>query len=68
MLSDITKSRFDLFSYSQTLRSKFNQDPYDTRGEEIQSYYEEDLAFHRYTNKYGNAYGAQIYTQGITCR
>jgi len=50
------------------LRSKLNTDPYNTRGEEIGSLYEEDLAFHRYTNKYGNAYGAQIFTQGITCR
>ena len=50
------------------MREKLNRNPQDTRGEEIQTLYEDDYKFNRYTNKYGNAYGAQFFTIGITCR
>ncbi len=30
--------------------------------------YEDDYKFHRYTNRYGNAFGSEFYTIRITCR
>ena len=45
-----------------------NANPYDTRGEEILTRYEDDYKFHRYTNRYGNAFGSEYYTIRITCR
>ena len=50
------------------MKSKLTPDPYETRGEEIQTRYEDDYKFHRYTNRYGNAFGSQFYTISITCR
>ena len=47
---------------------KLNTNPYDTRGEEIQTRYEDDYKFHRYTNRYGNAFGQEFYSVSITCR
>ena len=55
------------FNRSQ-ITQKLNEDPYNTRGEEIQTRYEDDYKFHRYTNTYGNAHGAQFYTISITCK
>eukprot|EP00094_Tigriopus_californicus_P003091 TCALIF_02973-PB protein Name:"Protein of unknown function" AED:0.68 eAED:0.68 QI:0/0.33/0.5/0.5/1/1/4/0/183 len=48
--------------------NKLNSDPYATRGEEIQTRYEDDYKFHRYTNRYGNAFGSEFYSIKITCR
>ena len=45
-----------------------NVNPYDTRGEEILTRYEDDYKFHRYTNRYGNAFGSEFYAISITCR
>lgn len=45
-----------------------NANPFDTRGEEILTRYEDDYKFHRYTNRYGNAFGSEFYTIRITCR
>lgn len=53
---------------SKELREKLNANPYDTRGEEILTRYEDDYKFHRYTNRYGNAFGSEFYTISITCR
>jgi len=48
--------------------SKLNIDPYSTRGEEIKTKFEDDYKFHRYTNRYGNAFGGEFYQLRITCR
>jgi hypothetical protein len=50
------------------VQQKLNADPFDTRGEEIRTRYEDDYKFHRYTNRYGNAFGSEFYTIRITCR
>ena len=50
------------------MQSKLNENPYDTRGEEIQTRFEDDYKFHRYTNRYGNPFGSEFYTIRITCR
>ena len=50
------------------MRNKLNIDPYNTRGEEIKTKFEDDYKFHRYTNRYGNAFGSEFYTIRITCR
>ena len=50
------------------VRNKLNIDPYNTRGEEIKTKFEDDYKFHRYTNRYGNAFGSEFYTIRITCR
>ena len=47
---------------------KLNTNPHDTRGEEIKTRFEDDYKFHRYTNRYGNAFGSEFYTIRITCR
>ena len=54
--------------YSKNVREKLNVNPYETRGEEILTKYEDDYKFHRYTNRYGNAFGAEFYTISITCK
>jgi len=54
--------------FSSNVQTKLNADPYDTRGEEIRTRYEDDYKFHRYTNRYGNAFGSEFYTIRITCR
>ena len=59
---------FFFFHFSANVKSKLTPDPYETRGEEIQTRYEDDYKFHRYTNRYGNAFGSQFYTISITCR
>ena len=59
---------FFFFYFSANVKSKLTPDPYETRGEEIQTRYEDDYKFHRYTNRYGNAFGSQFYTISITCR
>jgi len=53
---------------SKNVQSKLNVNPYDTRGEEILTRYEDDYKFHRYTNRYGNAFGSEFYQISITCR
>lgn len=53
---------------SSSVLNKLNSDPYATRGEEIQTRYEDDYKFHRYTNRYGNAFGSEFYSIKITCR
>ncbi len=58
----------DLYFFSSNVQTKLNADPYDTRGEEIRTRYEDDYKFHRYTNRYGNAFGSEFYTIRITCR
>ena len=50
------------------MTNKLNVDPYNTRGEEIKTKFEDDYKFHRYTNRYGNAFGSEFYTIRITCR
>ena len=50
------------------MTDKLNVDPYNTRGEEIKTKFEDDYKFHRYTNRYGNAFGSEFYTIRITCR
>ena len=54
--------------YSKNVQSKLNTNPYDTRGEEILTRYEDDYKFHRYTNRFGNAFGSDFYQISITCR
>ena len=53
---------------SGNIANKLNANPYETRGEEILTRYEDDYKFHRYTNRYGNAFGSESYTIRITCR
>lgn len=53
---------------SKNVQSKLNTNPYDTRGEEILTRYEDDYKFHRYTNRFGNAFGSDFYQISITCR
>lgn len=53
---------------SRNVKDKLTPDPYGTRGEELKTVYEDDYKFHRYTNRYGNAWGAQFYTISVTCR
>lgn len=53
---------------SQNVQNKLNTNPYETRGEEILTRYEDDYKFHRYTNRYGNAFGSEFYTIRVTCR
>eukprot|EP00095_Tigriopus_kingsejongensis_P009673 maker-scaffold84_size396325-snap-gene-0.18 protein:Tk09673 transcript:maker-scaffold84_size396325-snap-gene-0.18-mRNA-1 annotation:"eif2 kinase if2k-d (incomplete catalytic triad)" len=53
---------------NSSVLNKLNSDPYATRGEEIQTRYEDDYKFHRYTNRYGNAFGSEFYSIKITCR
>ena len=50
------------------MTNKLNVDPYSTRGEEIKTKFEDDYKFHRYTNRYGNAFGSEFYQIRITCR
>ena len=63
----ICKIKCAFFS-RQNIQSKLNVNPYDTRGEEILTRYEDDYKFHRYTNRYGNAFGSEFYAISITCR
>lgn len=59
----------DLNSFrSKNVQGKLNANPYETRGEEILTRYEDDYKFHRYTNRFGNAFGSEYYTIRITCR
>ena len=53
---------------SGNIANKLNANPYETRGEEILTRNEDDYKFHRYPNRYGNAFGSESYTIRITCR
>jgi len=52
----------------ESILQKLNEDPYKTRGEELDTRFEDDYKFHRYTNRYSNSWGADIYTVQVTCR
>ena len=56
------------YLYSKNVQKLFNVDPHETRGEEILTRYEDNYKFHRYTNRFGNAFGAETYSISITCR
>ena len=53
---------------SGNIANKLNANPYKTLGEQIFSRSEDDYKFHRYLNRYGNAFGSESYTIRITCR
>jgi len=55
-------------SVSGNIANKLNANPYKTIGEQIFSRSEDDYKFHRYLNRYGNAFGSESYTIRITCR
>jgi hypothetical protein len=52
----------------ERILEKLNEDPYKTRGEELDTRFEDDYKFHRYTNRYSNSWGADVYTVQVTCR
>ncbi|CAB4062207.1 unnamed protein product [Lepeophtheirus salmonis] len=39
-----------------------------TRGETIQTRFEDNYKFHLYTERYGNKYGAEVFNIHVTCR
>ena len=38
--------------FRERILEKLNEDPYKTRGEELDTRFEDDYKFHRYTNRY----------------
>ena len=42
---------YDLY-FRERILEKLNEDPYKTRGEELDTRFEDDYKFHRYTNRY----------------
>ena len=56
------------WNFSKSVGNLLNDDPYETLGEHIQTRFEDNYKFHRYTNTYGNAFGENYYQISITCR